>query len=410
MVSRRLSELRVENFRSLRQVVLPLGPVNVLLGPNGAGKTNVLKVFDFLADVVRTDLEPALDVWGGFDSLVFRGGTKRPGHMLIGLKGAWSPAEEGAAPDEYMLRISHAPLAREEIFSSSVRQRSRTITVTGTRATAEEQPYPGGFETASEYPPLSIGVPRSERDVVGIQPLSSGLSTLPRLAEQKFSAAPTLVADMLRAFRIFDVDVARAIMPSRVPRTGVEYIADNASNLAGFLLSLRNSDEDAWERLQADAVEVLPQLEALDFDYPSGGAHSVVVVLRERGLSEPTSLLDASFGTIRLLGLLAMLYDPDPPALTCVEEIDHGLHPQALELLVERVREASQKTQLIIATHSPALADRLHPEEIVICERGDDGSSLIPAVATDKVRQIVRASEGLPLGELWFSGALGGDL
>ncbi|MFC7650247.1 AAA family ATPase [Streptosporangium lutulentum] len=160
------------------------------------------------------------------------------------------------------------------------------------------------------------------------------------------------MADFLSTFRIFDVDVTRACLPSRVSRNGDETIADNASNLAGFLLMLRDTDEEAWERLQADAVEVLPQLEALDFEYPSGGAHAVVVVLRERGLRDTTPLLDASYGTIRLLGLLAMLYDPNPPALTCVEEIDHGLHPQALELLVERIREASERTQFIIATHS----------------------------------------------------------
>src|SRR5690606_8844873 len=128
------------------------------------------------------------------------------------------------------------------------------------------------------------------------------------------------------------------------------------------------------------------------------------------GLRRPTQLADASYGTIRLLGLLALLYDPDPPALTCVEEIDHGLHPQALELLVHRLREASERTQFLIATHSPALADRLKPEELIVCERRDDGSSVIPAVSQDKVQEIIERSEGLPLGELWFSGALGGDL
>jgi predicted ATPase len=108
--------------------------------------------------------------------------------------------------------------------------------------------------------------------------------------------------------------------------------------------------------------------------------------------------------------LLALLYDPEPPALTCVEEIDHGLHPQALSLLVERLREASERTQFLIATHSPALTDRLKPEELLICERRDDGSSAIPALSLDQVEKIVADSEGLPLGELWFSGALGGDL
>jgi predicted ATPase len=121
-------------------------------------------------------------------------------------------------------------------------------------------------------------------------------------------------------------------------------------------------------------------------------------------------LADASYGTVRLLGLLALLHDSNPPALTCIEEIDHGLHSQALDLLVERLREASERSQYIVATHSPALVDRLRPEEFVVCERDDRGASLIPAIDTDQVRRIVAASEGLSLGELWFAGALGDGL
>jgi predicted ATPase len=79
-------------------------------------------------------------------------------------------------------------------------------------------------------------------------------------------------------------------------------------------------------------------------------------------------------------------------------------------LLVQRLREASERTQLIIATHSPTLADRLTPEEMIICERRMDGSSAIPAISSSRIRSIVAASGAQPLGELWFSGALGGDL
>ena len=68
-----------------------------------------------------------------------------------------------------------------------------------------------------------------------------------------------------------------------------------------------------------------------------------------------------------------------------MEEIDHGLHPQALELLVERLREASERTQFLIATHSPAFADRLKPGEPIVCERLDDGSSAMRPASGDDV-------------------------
>ncbi|MGH3624245.1 MAG: AAA family ATPase [Sciscionella sp.] len=398
-MDRRLIELDVENFRSLRKVSLPLRPLNVLVGPNGAGKTNVLEVFRFLADVIRTDLEPALSLRGGFDEVVFHGGSRPPASIKIKLKATWTTYSSMNAPDEYELRIGQRAgrnLFRQENFQFKRTQgRGRRITISGAQAQV-------------------IGTANNREDTaersIGIRKLSSGLSTLPRLSEDEGGIEVSTVADRLASFRIFDVSVDAARRPARFPRDNHEVLDDDATNLAAFLLTLRSRDEGAWERLVADATEVLPQLEGLDFEYPSGPAREVVIVLHERGLRRVTQLAEASFGTIRLLGLLALLYDPKPPALTCVEEIDHGLHPQALELLVERLREASARTQFLIATHSPAMANRLKPDELIICERRDDGSSVIPVLPSAKIDEIIAETEGLPLGELWFSGALGGDL
>lgn len=407
-VDRRLLRLTVENFRSLRKVSLPLGDLNVLVGPNGAGKTNVLEVFRFLADIIRTDLEPALQSRHGFEEIIFRGGEYDKAFIEIDLTATWTTHSSPSAPDDYKLRITGRRsadrplrLSRRETFQFKRTGGSgRRITINGSRVTVADK---SGKDQAE-----------SEKSI-GIRPLSSGLSTLPRLADEAGGTEVSAFAGHLASFRVFDVNVAAARRAARVPRPN-EFADDlfelneDASELASFLLVLSRTREESWRRLVEDATSVLPNLRDIRFDYPSGAAHEVVIVLEESGLRKPTQLADASYGTVRLLGLLALLYDPKPPALTCIEEIDHGLHPQALELLVERLREASEQTQFIIATHSPAFADRLKPEELIVCERLADGSSAIPAISTAEVKRIVRQSEGLPLGELWFSGALGGDL
>lgn len=400
MADGRLIELSVENFRSLRKVAIPFGPLNVLVGPNGSGKTNVLDVFRFLADVIRTDLEPALSLRGGYNEIVFRGGDRQPTFMKIGLKAAWTSHSHVGAPDEYQLRIENRAdrksLSRQETFTfKRTRGQGRRITITGERAVLAD---------------IDADESVLRRDTIGLRRLSSGLSTLPRLSADEGGDEPARVAERLASFRVFEVDVPAARLPSRFPRGGRELLDDDAANLAAFLLGLRSRSEETWDRLVSDVREVLPQLVDVEFEFPSGSAREVVVVLHERGLRRATQLSDASYGTIRLLGLLALVYDPSPAAMTCVEEIDHGLHPQALELLVERLRETSERTQFLIATHSPAMADRLKPDELLVCERRDDGSSAIPAVPPAQIEAIVEASEGLPLGELWFSGALGGDL
>jgi predicted ATPase len=364
----------------------------------------VLEVFRFLADIIRTDLEPALETRNGFDEVVFRGGESDPSFIQISVTATWTTHSSYNAPDDYSLRITRPKrrvrtsasrlYRREEFQFKRTGGRGRRITIRGSRAVVAE--------TGAAYqnePELSIG----------IRPLSSGLSTLPRLSDEAGGTEVATVAKQLASFRVFDVRVAAARQASRLPRFR-ESLEEDAGNLASFLLALSRNHERAWLNLVEDATAVLPSLENIRFEFPSGAAREVVVVLDEIGLRRPTQLADASFGTIRLLGLLALLYDQDPPALTCIEEIDHGLHPQALELLVERLREASGRSQFIIATHSAALADRLKPEELIICERQRDGSSSIPALSTADVRRIARESEGLPLGELWFSGALGGDL
>jgi len=399
----RLLELHVENFRSLRDVTVPLGPLTVLVGPNATGKSNFLEVFDFLADVIRTDLQPALDSRDGFGEIAFWGGPKPPATLKIGLKATWTTHANENSPDEYELTIRRRvlksgadSLSRSESFSFKRTQgRGRRITITG--ESAEVVDTKAGKEDDSGS--------------FGIQRLSSGLSTLPRLASSDGGEEVSRFAQQLSSFRVFDVDVAAARLPYRTRRKShIVDLSPEADNLAEFLLYLRRSEDDVWESLVADARTVLPQLEDIEFATLGGASDQVTVLLRESGLRRPTPLAFASYGTVRLLGLLALLYDPNPPALTCIEEIDHGLHPQALALIVERLREASIRSQFLVATHSPALVDRLLPDEIVICERDAEGASIIPALTVEEVEAIVEESGDQPLGDLWFSGVLGGDL
>lgn len=397
----RVLRLDVENFRSLRDVSIPLGDLTVLVGPNGVGKSNVLKVFSFLADIIRTDLQPALESRGGFEEVSFWGGAKPPTALTIGLTATWTTNSTVNAPDNYELTIrrqrrQHSKdvlFRREKFVFKRTRGRGRRITVSGEQATVTD--------TKDDE--------KTAQSNIGINKLSSGLSTLPRLAATEGGTEVTSVARRLSSLRVFDVDVDAARRPSRNRYGANDALAPDARNLADFLFRL-SQDGDVWDRVLADARAVLPQLRSIEFTMTGGSADEITVVLEEYGLRRSTPLADASYGTVRLLGLLALLYDPHPAALTCVEEIDHGLHPQALELLVERLREASTRSQYLVATHSPALADRLRPEELVICERDDSGASVIPAVSAERIEEIVAESEELPLGELWFSGVLGGGI
>jgi predicted ATPase len=238
----------------------------------------------------------------GFNEVAFWGGDRPPQSIHINLKATWTTHSSTTAPDVYALRIeqrSGRALSRRETFQFKRTQgRGRRITISGQKVNV-----------------VGIGKDQAESTEreIGIRSLSSGLSTLPRLSDEEGGVEVRTVAARLASFRVFDVRVDAARQPARFPRNSREVLDDDAANLAAFLLTLRSRDESAWQRLVADAREVLPQLTGMDFDYPSGPAREVVVVLREQGLRRPTQLADASYGTIRLLGFAGSAVRPRAP-------------------------------------------------------------------------------------------------
>ena len=156
---------------------------------------------------------------------------------------------------------------------------------------------------------------------------------------------------------------------------------------------------------------MLPTFKDFVFTPIGGPQRAIRVDIEELPLTGPLRLPRASFGTIRAIALFAMLHDPHPPKLTCLEEVDHGLHPHALDRLVERLREASKRTQIVVATHSPAFVNRLSAQELVVFERDRQGDrrNVRPAITADQIKKMEKEL-GFALGELWFSGLIGGGL
>lgn len=412
MPVRYLHRVTAKNFRSLREIDVELQPLSVLVGPNGAGKTNLLSVVRFLGDTARLDLEGALAVAGGFERLWFRGATEKRPSFQIGIEAVASTHAHLGALDVYSLaveRVGRVTRASQLQEPSNARPRlllsrsesfrfkrtpgaGRRLTVKGKAFTVtDDGRSPGAQRTGS------------------LANTSTALSTLPRLGEASVGEAIGSLARLLTSFRVFDVDVAEARRPGRRSADDTR-LADDASNLAAFLAYLHREHAETVGALEQDLRYVVPGFDRLLFEPVGGSAEAVEVRFSETGLPGSTPLADASFGTVRALALLAMLHDPDPPHLTCVEEVDHGLHPHAIERIVDRMRDATERTQLLIATHSPTFVNRLRADELIVCERDlDNGASRIPAIASEDVAAMVDASDLGP-GELWFTGALGGAL
>src|SRR5262249_33115226 len=148
-----------------------------------------------------------------------------------------------------------------------------------------------------------------------LQEGSLGLSTLPRLGPEEGGGSEQVeaLASLFAGFRVFDVDV-HAIC-NRQDEAPAPILSNDASNLTAYLRYLLLNEPDLFDQLQVDARSFLPGLERLEFAAVGGSSSGYVLQLIERGLSDPTELYEASFGSIRALALLALLYDPRPPKL-----------------------------------------------------------------------------------------------
>ncbi|MDX2524094.1 AAA family ATPase [Streptomyces europaeiscabiei] len=394
----------MRNFRTLTDTKLPLGPLTVMVGPNAAGKSNVLHALEFLGDVTRKGIEPALEERGGFDALAFRGGRSPMSKITIGVEGIWSDFASEEAPDGYELSVSQRrlpePRHREHVLYRQERftQHPRPNAESSAELTSTACVINSPSETGSEDVRVTVGRMVSALHQNQIVPWPEGGSSAQAISE---------VSHHLSRIRVFDPDVRAARRPSPISESG-RHLKGDASNLADFLLGLQEHG-DAWELLLEDIRSAVPQIRNIHMSLLPGSG-LVEVELEENRLRGRTRLADASWGTVRALCMLAVIHDPEPPLLTCIEEIDHGLHPHVLSLLALRLREASTRGQFLVTTHSPVLVNDLEPEELIVCERLASGASHIPARSLEDIQRVVEKSEYEPLGDLWYSGALGGAL
>ncbi len=129
--------------------------------------------------------------------------------------------------------------------------------------------------------------------------------------------------------------------------------------------------------------------------------------LQEMGLPDPLPSWLLSTGTLRVVALLALLRHPEPPPLIVIEEIENGLDPRTIHLLVEEMRYAVENgiTQIILTTHSPYLLDLLSLSQIVVVERDATGEPKFFRPGDDA--SLDKWSAQFTPGQLYTMGRLG---
>ena len=191
--------------------------------------------------------------------------------------------------------------------------------------------------------------------------------------------------------------------PVRLPQpvAPAELPGRNGEDLVACLFYLRETNRNRFEAIEDSLRAAFPRFERLEF--PPVAAGTLGLAWRERGFSKPLYTHQLSEGTLRFLWL-TLLQSPGLTALTLLDEPEVSLHPELLSLLADQLREASLRTQLIVATHSDTLIRFLEPSEVVVLDATEDGmTSLTRADELDLGEWLKEYS----LDELWRNGRIG---
>ena len=256
-------------------------------------------------------------------------------------------------------------------------------------------------ETAEQNP--SPGEPRRRERKLARELVNLEVSILAQRRDPEMYPEITYLAETYETWRIYREWAFGRNTVFREPQRADmrnDRLEEDFSNLDLFLSRLRKTPK-AKKAIVAGMQDLYDGF--TDFE-PIVASGSVQVFITEGDVSIPATRL--SDGTLRYLCLLAILCDPEPPPLICLEEPELGLHPDILPKLADFLVAASQRTQLIVTTHSDILVDAMteRPETIVVCEK-QNGQTVMKRLRREDLVQWLAQYR---LGQLWTKGQIGG--
>jgi predicted ATPase len=360
-----VSRLRVRGYKSIREMDLSLGSLNVLIGANGAGKTNLISVFNFFNQIVSGSLQNFVGRSGGADTLLYFGQK---------------------TTSEIFLRLDFD--SSEAYWCTLVPTTEDTLILSGEH----------GIRTAHDSGQvlLETHIHHDHKE--------SFLTRVERVGEDGTHSFDVIAqADRIKIYHFHDTSES-----AKVKKTGDindnALLRSDAGNLAAFLYMLRGTSRDHYQRI----VEVI-RLAAPFFDdfvlRPTPmNPDRIRLEWKEKASDAYFNASYLSDGTLRFICLSTLLLQPSPPTTILIDEPELGLHPAAIALLASMMKSAATNGQIIVSTQSATLLNHFSPQEVIVVERDQDQSTfrrLEPSVLTEWL-------EDYSMGELWEKNVLGG--
>jgi predicted ATPase len=347
-----LTTLAVANYRSLRELIVPLGSLNMVSGENGSGKSNLHRSLRLLADVAHGGVVASLAREGGLASTLWAGpeafgrAVKAGDHPVQGVRRDKSVnLRRGFASDRLGYSVDLGlPIPSKSAFSHDPEIKRECIW-------AGEY-----FRPASVLVDRRGSVVRSRKSRGDWKVLTSDLpsfdSMLTEVADPENAPEIIGMRDYIRSWRFYDHFRTDAEAPARQVQLGTRTVAldNDGRDLAAALQTiLEIGDSEAVGEAISGAFPGSSLVIAVD------SGRRFAVGLHQDGLLRPLASAELSDGTLRYLLWVAALLTPRPPELMVLNEPETSLHPDLLPALAHLIRRAAERTQIWVVSHSALL-------------------------------------------------------
>lgn len=354
-----LSRVAISGYKSIEKCNLELNSINVLIGSNGAGKSNFISAFTLLQNVLKGELQLYTQQCG-VNSLFYNG--------------------RSSTEQIYF-----------EVFFGNNSYGFYLIPTDDNRIIFKKEFY--GWND------IESTVARAHEESKWENGVQNGIDNYVR---------PILNRKMWRVYHFHDTSRTAKVKQEHNISNNKALMFD-ASNLAAFLYRLKNNYKKSYNEIVETIRLIAPYFD--DFMLEPKESNKELIVLRwhQKGCDDVFNASQLSDGTLRFICLATLLLQPSElqPATIIVDEPELGLHPYAITMFADMVKQISSKKQIIISTQSVELLNEFDVEDVIVVNRAEDGSSTFNRLNENELEIWL---DNYSLGDLWQKNILGGRL
>ncbi|QYX30249.1 AAA family ATPase [Sphaerospermopsis torques-reginae] len=347
----RLKSINIQGYRPFRNFAAPLEPLEIIVGANGAGKSSLFEFLKFLRDSLFQDIPPEI-VPGSIGQRIF--------HIPGPEKFQWDIEIDTSRPIgiRYLGELI-GPVGRTQVSYERVES---------------SQPFSDKYSNPYIYMDIqgNKGVVQNpdtkkftQQEIALKRPNQLALSAMTNPSLETLYN----LRDYIREWRFYSsFNIANDKIRKSVPIEQQPILHEDAGNLSSVLFSLMTEHITAFDELQQHLRSVIPGFKGLTVK-ARGGPGEVIAFWQESGVDQELSLADLSDGILRLICWICLCVQPNPPSLICIDEPDQGVHPRTLPVLAGLFEKASERTQILLATHSSYFLTQFDISQIAVLRK-----------------------------------------